>query len=70
MRLVAMGGLLILAGCGEQPKQAAADKTPDAAEAPDELKAEEKSIEQAADAAAKLVEEEANAEIEQAKGGE
>lgn len=60
----------VLAGCSEGPTPKEANKAAAQTVAEDdaaELKVEQKNIEQAADAAAKLVEEEAREEIEQLK---
>jgi ABC-type glycerol-3-phosphate transport system substrate-binding protein len=68
MRLLVLAALLTLGSCGETTQPKASDSKPVTTAAPvpaDELKAEEKSIEEAADAAVKLIEEEVNAEIEQ-----
>jgi hypothetical protein len=65
MRLAALCGIIILGGCGEAPQQTAVEKEPYTDETSEGLKAAEKRIEEAADAAAKLVEQEANSEIDQ-----
>ncbi len=61
---------IALAACAEEPSPKEAEKAAEQAVAEDEaaaLKSEQKSIEEAADAAAKLVEEESRKEIEQLK---
>lgn len=63
-------GLLALVACTKEPTPKQAEQVPEPAVAADEtaaLKAKQKSIEDAADAAAKLVEEESREEIEQLK---
>jgi hypothetical protein len=67
MRIAFLAPLLLVTACTEEPTPAQAEKALKnavAADAEVEVKAKAKSIEQAADAAAKLIEEEANEEIE------
>jgi hypothetical protein len=73
MRQAALSALLLLAACAEEPTPAEAEgpiKKTVQDDTEKELDAEVKTIERAADAAAKLVEEEANEEIAAIRGGE
>lgn len=73
MKPLILAALLLTPGCTEAPTPAEAEKAAKAnaeIDSQSEVRAEKKSIEQAADAAAKLVEEEANAEIEALQKGE
>ncbi len=73
MKPLILAGFLLAAGCTEAPTPAESEKAAKAnaeIDSQSEIKAEKKSIEEAADAAAKLVEEEANAEIEALKQGQ
>ncbi len=71
MRIALVASLIALAGCTEEPTPVEAEKALEqtiAADGAAEAKAEAATIEEAADAAAKLVEEEAQEEIDGYKG--
>ncbi len=73
MKLAALLTLLLLAACTREQPPAKAEKTAQPVVQGDsdkEVDAKAKSIEQAADAAAKLIEEEANQEIARMRGDE